>query len=1451
MKHNSCHPNDDVLREFALGRLDDSESIERHVTDCQECARRVDLIARRAGDTFVNELRRNVAEDENHRSVIDVLSDTIGDMKKVSLPDADGHETPVVTVGSRGVTTPAQLGKFRIVGEIARGGVGAVLRARDEDIGRDVAIKVLLDDHANNVQITERFVEEAQIGGQLQHPGIVPIHEMGLLGKKKPYIAMKLVKGQTLARLLDLRHDLVSQRQHFLGIFQQICQPMAYAHSKGVVHRDLKPSNVMVGAFGEVQVMDWGLSKILARGGVNDDQRATRPIAHSQIETIRSGSGSESLSGSVIGTPAYMAPEQAQGRIEDTDERSDVFGLGAILCEMLTGDPPYRGETAQEIYQQAKNGYLDDASGRLDECGADSIVTDLAKRCLAFDARRRPRDAGAVLAEISAYLDSLESQARRAQIDAAKAAAKAEAEIVSRRRTLVLSAALLLAIVLGGNGYWSWRTARRESVSRTQSEFKQALARAAALVKAESMDEATAALDTADDQVSENVLSDDIRRLRHWQRIHSFQQDLREIRLASDLGAIDARYDAAYRELLGDDLFAAAAQDVEESIRQTGIAPMIAIALDEWALVRRRKGREWEPLIEMAKSIDPNKSWRIRLWDELENKDSEIPIDFLVRNDEVPASLLCLVASGLPIEQSAQQEALLRKVLRQHPGDFRANYMMGNLLSDLRGRQEEGLRYLISANALRPDHLRAATVLLYQSSEAHAFRRIADVFTHALKEHSGPRESILDWGVSLFDGLRPSTVNVSPEALDAWIAELKAHFDMEHPSPQLSAALGQAIGHRYGADEANEALAWPQMVVDKTRRENPYALSMLARVQHHVEQSDEAVRSMEEAVALGGGSVRELSRYRLAVPHPVSYDSLDAELQAHTIVPLGDSWRYFKGKRAPDTNWTLNDFDDQSWQLGRSGFGYGSGDAIQQTVLDDMKDGYTTLYLRKHFSSPLTDSLLKATLSLCIDGGFVVYLNGRQLMARSLDPKADHSAVSDTWHTPWTEIDLTPALQDGENCVAIFAARPAYRQGHFSLEPVLSVQHRADSQEFLTHIQTLKQLGLPEQFLRYIDGRQAQLLGRYEEAEKHFRRIIQLDSTYIAPFRRLFECLEQLRGTRYAVEELNSQIAAHEPRGYLAVAHEDVNLQTRFDGEAFHFEASPLISADPRVRHMKTRWEICEVGKEFHHEKAFDWLTESQLKTLKIPVNRLEPNKTYRCRATYVLAQGTHEVRSEPTLITGQYKQELVHFNLNSHFNADVLMNLGDTTQDNVDGDEDAFAAMVSDDPLYEKKELGIHQLGDHDNYNVIQLTENDSAAVRLSLENATQLDTLRILMTSGWGEAELPVRMEYADGTFEDVIVQCEDWDDKPTDDDATNAQYFFSQDFVPVLTGLDVIRSSGRQHRDMSIFEANIQLASQKTLTAVVFEPAEMIGHSPRLEFPSRVNIFAITGVRCPAGD
>ena len=253
------------------------------------------------------------------------------------LRDTDGGPEPPLHRPRGG--EPGQGTRYRIDGEIARGGMGAVLKGRDPDLGRDVALKVLREDFRDDADMVRRFVEEAQIGGQLQHPGIVPIYEMGTFGDRRPFFSMKLVKGDTLAQLLAARKDPGDGLPRFLSIFESIAQTVAYAHARGVIHRDLKPSNVMVGSFGEVQVMDWGLAKVLPAAGSPTTPRPARSIGRDghRHGPERLGRLRPLVAGSVLGTPSYMAPEQARGEIDRVDERADVFALGSILCEILTG----------------------------------------------------------------------------------------------------------------------------------------------------------------------------------------------------------------------------------------------------------------------------------------------------------------------------------------------------------------------------------------------------------------------------------------------------------------------------------------------------------------------------------------------------------------------------------------------------------------------------------------------------------------------------------------------------------------------------------------------------------------------------------------------------------------------------------------------------------------------------------------------------------------------------------------------------------------------------------------------------------------------------------------------------------------------------------------------------------------------------------------------------------
>ena len=321
------------------------------------------------------------------------------DPPRTSDPAATTDEPLAAADRAGGVGIPAgassPAARYRLGEEIARGGMGVVYRATDAVLGREVAVKVLQEKYAPDSGTARRFADEARITGQLQHPNVPAVHDLGALPDGRPFLAMKLIKGETLEELLKRLADPAEGRGRFVAAFEQLCQAVAYAHAHDVIHRDLKPANVMVGAFGEVQVMDWGLAKVLgARPEGGTDPEAT--TTGTAVRSLRESDDLFTQAGSVLGTPAYMPPEQAAGAVGAIDTRSDVFGLGAVLAVVLTGRPPFVADTSESTRVKAAQGDVGECFARLDACGADPDLVALCRRCLAPRPEDRPSDAGAV-----------------------------------------------------------------------------------------------------------------------------------------------------------------------------------------------------------------------------------------------------------------------------------------------------------------------------------------------------------------------------------------------------------------------------------------------------------------------------------------------------------------------------------------------------------------------------------------------------------------------------------------------------------------------------------------------------------------------------------------------------------------------------------------------------------------------------------------------------------------------------------------------------------------------------------------------------------------------------------------------------------------------------------------------------------------------------------------------
>jgi tetratricopeptide (TPR) repeat protein/tRNA A-37 threonylcarbamoyl transferase component Bud32 len=553
-------------------------------------------------------------------------------------------------------TAGLDLPEYALLEALGQGGMGEVYRSRDPGLGRDLALKVLRPRWQGHREAESRFEQEARITGSLQHPGIVPVHNLGRLPDGRLYFTMKVVRGRTFAEILHQPGERAAeQRAEDIVVFEKVCQTLAYAHSKGVIHRDVKPLNIMVGAFGEVQVMDWGLAKVLPRDSARQEEPATDP-ASSMMPARSEESALHSRAGDVLGTYAYMAPEQACGSVDQLDERCDVFGLGSMLCEVLTGQPPYTGPTAAVLRDRAMRADLAPALARLESCGADGELVALAKRCLAVEPAERPRDAGEVARMVGAYLTGVQQRLREAErkqaaaeARAVEAAARVKVERRARRLLLGLAAAVLVVVLAGG---WLWQQRR---VRRLQAEQQagEAVIRGRRLLEEgwqahdlvklnEAKIEAERAVDIArrggaSDMLREaaGALQTEIEeRLARWEKNHKLLTALLDVAIpeksvtpvvdrSSQIAAIfrqgvEEQYADAFRDWgldvdrTDESAIVTRLQEEPQAVVQEVIA-----GLDAWMMERRRQqrlsskqsnrlGKSWRHLFGVVKQLDNN-----------------------------------------------------------------------------------------------------------------------------------------------------------------------------------------------------------------------------------------------------------------------------------------------------------------------------------------------------------------------------------------------------------------------------------------------------------------------------------------------------------------------------------------------------------------------------------------------------------------------------------------------------------------------------------------------------------------------------------------------------------------------------------------------------------------------------------------------------------------------------
>ncbi len=307
-----------------------------------------------------------------------------------SLTNVDSDSTGFVLAEDSPPAFVETSTRYQVLSELGRGGGGIVYKARDTRLNRMVAVKVLRREYQDRSEIVHRFEQEARIICHLQHPGVAPVFECGSCPDGRPFHAMKLVQGQTMIRMIAGDHDGGDKQTPAINAFSLICQTIAYTHSRDIVHLDLKPGNFMIGVFGEVHVMDWGTARFLDVNG--------------QYESVGMAQPQRDRSRMVGGTLEYMSPEQARGGL--LDKRTDVFALGACLCHILTGDPPYIGKTRHDVLETASNAELRTVHNDLQRCHNDSRLIRLAINCLQKNPSNRPRDGAEVAREMSSYQEA-------------------------------------------------------------------------------------------------------------------------------------------------------------------------------------------------------------------------------------------------------------------------------------------------------------------------------------------------------------------------------------------------------------------------------------------------------------------------------------------------------------------------------------------------------------------------------------------------------------------------------------------------------------------------------------------------------------------------------------------------------------------------------------------------------------------------------------------------------------------------------------------------------------------------------------------------------------------------------------------------------------------------------------------------------------------------------------
>jgi tetratricopeptide (TPR) repeat protein/tRNA A-37 threonylcarbamoyl transferase component Bud32 len=786
-----------------------------------------------------------------------------------STDDANKAQTFLTAVDP--VSAGDDLDRYRRVDVVGRGGMGRVWQVEDVRLKRQVALKELKPEREEDPASRSRLLTEAWVTGQLEHPGIVPVYDLVEKPDEPPFYTMRLVRGRTLHQAIAEYHGKRRSGQAgpldlggLLGAFVAVCNALAYAHSRGVLHRDLKPHNVVLGDYGEAVVLDWGLAKVLASGHPAISAAPPPPVSSPTSTTLCGQSpaqhglgevseGDRTLPGSVLGTLAYMAPEQARGEVQRIDARSDVFGLGAILHEILTGQPPHVGADRDEVLRLAQQGLI--APPRRVAAWLPRPLEAVCLKALAAQPEARYQSAGE-LAEVKRWLagEPVTAWPEPWPLRAARWVRK------HRVKSASLAAALLAALLLGGIawGYSAWRTGQRDQQAReVLGRLFDARASRPSEVELEAAEQLLA--DITDPDLRKRFtagLAERRANRRKQSENERNQQMLRKLENArlglaltlrgdsrSSSGA-DRDYAAAFRwyEV---DVPRLSVEEAARRLREQKIRVELAASLDDWAEVEPDAART-AALRELAIEVDDDPRRR-QVRQALKVKGAK-QLEKLAdgwQRDALPVETLTLLGTALWRRQAGKgrAETVLRKAHLLQPGRFWTMFPLGEVLYERNPAEpDEPLRLFAACVALREDsagaHTNLGIVLIGAGKLEEGIRHLRQA------QEIQPEAALtsLNLGIAL----------ARKGAVDEAIRHLRKSCRLRPSDPVALTSLGITLLDRGDLDGAIAALRQAVAVVPRRAA----ALTALGTALFQKGELDEAVRRCREAVTLAPGDAR-------------------------------------------------------------------------------------------------------------------------------------------------------------------------------------------------------------------------------------------------------------------------------------------------------------------------------------------------------------------------------------------------------------------------------------------------------------------------------------------------------------------------------------------------------------------------------------------------------------------